>query len=168
MKQRIFMMLAAMLLSVGAFAQNGTLKGDVNNDGKVDVADVVAVIDIIMKGGGQGSETKAYYWFVGKDGEETPFDANHIEASDSESAGWRMESSKPNQIHPEVFDFEDWDSKWCIIVPTEWGFTPRDTGGLDDAAGWTNGESITVSGVNHALTKWVQKEAQGGVNAVFK
>ena len=167
MKQRIFMMLAAMLLSIGAFAQNGTLKGDVNNDGKVDVADVVAVIDIIMKGGGQGSETKAYYWFVGKDGDEVNFNPNNIEASDSESAGWRMESSKPNQIHPEVFDDNDFTSVWCVIVPTEWGFEPCDTDGNPEPGAYTS-EEITITGINHGLTKWVQKDGQGGLNAVLK
>lgn len=161
------MLLTMMIVSMGAFAQsNEPLEGDVNKDGKVDVADIVKVIDIMAAG--EQPQTTVYYWFVGKNGDETPFNANDIKPSDSEEAGWRMESSKPSQIHPEVDDYIDFESKWCVIVPTEWGFTPRDTGGLDDAAAWTNGESITVSGINHALTKWVQQEAQGGVNAVFK
>lgn len=50
MKTKTIFMLAAMLLmSMGAFAQSGNntpAKGDVNNDGTVDVADIVAVIDI--------------------------------------------------------------------------------------------------------------------------
>lgn len=53
------MSLAAVLLSLGAFAQNGeTLKGDVNGDGKVDVEDVTSVVDIILSG-----KTYGYFYF---------------------------------------------------------------------------------------------------------
>ena len=60
MKQRIFMMLAAMLLSIGAFAQSA-IQGDVNNDGVVDVADIVKIIDIMQNSQPQTT----YYWYVG-------------------------------------------------------------------------------------------------------
>ena len=54
--KKFLMLLAAMLLScTSAFAQNGNntpVKGDVNEDGTVDVADIVAVIDIMKNGGG--------------------------------------------------------------------------------------------------------------------
>ena len=66
MKTKTFFMLAAMLLiSMGAFAQsNESLEGDVNKDGKVNVADIVKVIDIMQNGGGIGGQTKCY-WYVG-------------------------------------------------------------------------------------------------------
>lgn len=61
MKQKIFMLLTAVLVSsVSVFAQSGNivkLKGDVNGDGKVDVADIANVIDI-MAGGEPG-----YFYF---------------------------------------------------------------------------------------------------------
>ena len=51
MKQKFLMLLAVVLLSfASAFAQSGNnepLKGDVNEDGKVDVADIVAIIEIM-------------------------------------------------------------------------------------------------------------------------
>ena len=54
MKQKILMLLAmALLTSVCAMAQSNDatpLKGDVNGDGTVDVADIVAVIDLMAKG----------------------------------------------------------------------------------------------------------------------
>ena len=66
MKTKFFFLLAAMLLSVSAFAQSeSTLKGDVNNDGTVDVADINAVIEIMKNGGGIGEEEK-YYWYIGQ------------------------------------------------------------------------------------------------------
>lgn len=59
MKQRLLVIMAATLLSICAFAQNGeTLKDDVNGDGKVDVEDVTSVVDIILSG-----RTYGYFYF---------------------------------------------------------------------------------------------------------
>ena len=55
-----------LLTSMCAFAQNENnepLKGDVNGDGKVDVADITAIVKIIME---NGSGTDSYYtWYQG-------------------------------------------------------------------------------------------------------
>ena len=60
------MLLAVVLLtSASAMAQSGNnspLKGDVNSDGSVDVADIVAVIDLIQKGQETG---EAGYFYLG-------------------------------------------------------------------------------------------------------
>ena len=67
MRKRIITMLAALLLiSTGAFAQSGEtpLKGDVNEDGKVDVADINAIIKIMKDAGGTSGET-VYYYYAG-------------------------------------------------------------------------------------------------------
>ena len=65
MKQKLLMMLAAlMLMGTSAMAQSETLKGDVNGDGVVDVADIAAVIQIMKDNG--DIETK-YYWYVGQE-----------------------------------------------------------------------------------------------------
>ena len=64
--KKFLMLLAVMLLScTSAFAQNGNntpAKGDVNEDGTVDVADIVAVIDIIKNG---GSTATVGYFYLG-------------------------------------------------------------------------------------------------------
>ena len=66
--KKLFMLLAAVLLgSVSAMAQSGNnepLKGDVNEDGTVDVADIVDVIKILKDAGGAVGE-KMCYWYAG-------------------------------------------------------------------------------------------------------
>ena len=66
MKTKLLIMLAAMLLSASAFAQSEStpLKGDVNEDGTVDVADMVNIIQIMKDGGGAVGE-KMCYWYFG-------------------------------------------------------------------------------------------------------
>ena len=89
MKTRLFfLLLAAVLLgSVSVKAQSETpLKGDVNGDGKVDVADIVAVIEI-MKNNGGTTETK-YYWYVGQTDPSTMTEISPI-VTDTSSPGWR-------------------------------------------------------------------------------
>ena len=71
MKAKIFFLLAAIMLScASAFAQSGPIdpaKGDVNEDGTVDVADMVSIIKIMKDGGGAIGEKQAY-WYAGTNG----------------------------------------------------------------------------------------------------
>ena len=53
-----------MLMSTSAMAQSETVKGDVNGDGVVDVADIAAVIKIMTN---NGDIQKKYYWYVGQE-----------------------------------------------------------------------------------------------------
>ena len=78
MKTKLFLLLTAavLLLSVNVSAQSSKkttpkktesetpLKGDVNGDGKVDVADIVAILKIMKETTGGTSEA-TYYWYVG-------------------------------------------------------------------------------------------------------
>ena len=61
--KKLFLTAAMLLMSVCSFAQNNNtpLKGDVNEDGKVDVADIAAVINI-MKNGGGTTDGKLYFY----------------------------------------------------------------------------------------------------------
>ena len=111
MKTKIMMLLAAMLLSASALAQSGNnepLKGDVNGDGKVDVADINAVIKIMKDGGGTGEET-LFYSYVGTDkseklvyavdGKLKPDIATQIQSI----SGVKTYTSMPTSLHEEIF-----------------------------------------------------------------
>ena len=70
MKQKLLMMLAAlMLMGTSAMAQNETLKGDVNADGAVDVADIAAEVKIMTQNAKDNGGTE-YYWYIGAMTEE--------------------------------------------------------------------------------------------------
>ena len=66
MKTKLNLLLTAVMLLLGSssvFAQSGSTnpaKGDVNGDGEVNVADIVAVIDIMKNGG--GTATVGYFY----------------------------------------------------------------------------------------------------------
>ena len=86
MKQKLFMMLAAlMLMGTSAMAQSETLKGDVNGDGVVDVADIAAVIKIMAD---EADIEPGYYWYIGQ---ENPTEMTSISSvvTDNSSPGWR-------------------------------------------------------------------------------
>lgn len=85
MKTKKFLMLLAVMLPscTGAFAQSGNntpAKGDVNEDGTVDVADLVNVIKIMKDGGGAVGE-KMCYWYAGTNNGNAVTADNFIDVS---------------------------------------------------------------------------------------
>ena len=164
MKAKIGFLLAAfmMLFSVCANAQsNGTpVKGDVNEDGVVDIADINAIIDIMKNGGGTGGETK-YYWYVGI---ISPTDPNNPDENTGNNK-WTQLTSKPEsltiyagpQMPPEV---------WYIAIPHSYNFQAYDsTGAVPDVAAYTKSQ-ITISGIQYDLFTGTGMAI--AVNGVFK
>ena len=101
MKTKIFALFAAMMLLVGttAMAQSDdtkntsttetSLKGDVNADGVVDVADIAAVIAVMHEQSADGPE---YYWYIGQENPanlDESFDPETKKVTDNTSPGWR-------------------------------------------------------------------------------
>lgn len=85
MKTKFFFFLAMLLMSsVGAFAQSETntpLKGDLNEDGKVNAADITVLVDIIM---GKNVDPNKYYWYIGT---ENPSSISNLQ-TDNTVGGW--------------------------------------------------------------------------------
>lgn len=120
--KNFFFILSAMLLtSVCAFAQSGNqpLKGDVNEDGKVDVSDIVAVVNIILNGGSTPQPAVTYYWYVGQD---HPSENTTI-VTDNNSPGWRLTGStidadyEFNTTDNGISDNPTRREEWYIALP---------------------------------------------------
>lgn len=139
--KKLFMLLAAVLLSsVSAFAQSGNnepLKGDVNEDGTVDVADINAVIEIMKNGGGTGEETK-YYWYIGQT-KPTDMSSNPTVTSVSDYSSipnntwmnkYRDENAKISTLDTSVTKMcgratgGDSTKPWYVAVPSDLGLVP--------------------------------------------
>ena len=118
MRTRIMTILAVLLLiSTGTFAQSGEtpLKGDVNEDGKVDVADINAVIKI-MKDGGGTAEAPTYYWYVGQTDPSTMSSISGT-ADFNAGGGWTsLGNSVPDQID-QLVKGGDSTKNWYSAVP---------------------------------------------------
>ena len=99
-----------LMSSVGAFAQSETntpLKGDLNEDGEVDAADVVVLVDIIMK---KNVDTSKFYWYIGKESDGVPSSISNIQA-DSTVPGW-------HEIGTSLSSFQLRTSETPVILST--------------------------------------------------
>ena len=133
MKTKIFALFAAMMLLVGttAMAQSDNtktteteLKGDVNNDGVVDVADIAAVIAVMHE---QGTVETQYYWYVGHGGEltdpnnpmnngiATNINADALTFTLNTSNSLLQTATSYNDLIGKEFPFPN-----HFIIPTEW------------------------------------------------
>ena len=111
-----------MLMSTSAMAQSETVKGDVNGDGVVDVADIAAVIKIMTE---NGSIQKKYYWYVGNGDEIAKNDpaAGDIDWSKAqqitsfESLGYsangtKITMNKTGENNVYILCPKSWSNKW--------------------------------------------------------
>ena len=164
MKTKFFFLLAAMLLSVSAFAQSGNnepLKGDVNEDGVVDVADINAVIKI-MKDAGGTAEATTYYWYVGT---SKPTTINGSVNNPTTDKWVSLGTTKPSQILIE--SESDWSyPNWYIAIPTSFNFQPYDMTGTElDLISWgNNADTNTIP--NYSI--WKLANVDSSVIAIFK
>ena len=136
MKTKIFALFAAMMLLVGttAMAQSDDtktsktteteIKGDVNNDGVVDVADIAAVIAVMHE---QGTVAPQYYWYVGNGGELTdpnnPMNNGIATNINADALTFTLNTS--NSLLQTATSYTDLIGKEFpfpnhFIIPTEW------------------------------------------------
>lgn len=190
MKQKLFMVLATMMLlvSTSASAQNvqqkevkdtaavaaktkaekqaapkktesqTQLKGDVNEDGKVDVADIAAII-AIMKANGGVDEEPALYWYVGQ---IMPTDPKNAEQNTGVNK-WTQLTSTPSQL---AIYSQPSGGTWYVAIPHEYGFQAYDTTGTAPDTAAYNKSQITINSISYDL--FTSSNQMLIVNAVFK
>lgn len=153
MKTRFLMLLAALLLgSASAFAQSGNnepLKGDVNGDGKVDVADITAVIKIMKDGGGTSEETK-YYWYAGQTQPSSMTSNPTVDDTNFTNNKWHTLNG--NQISQTIKGGTAGNS-WYVAVPTSKSFKPCASDLVTPETSWDKISTITVNSVNYDIWK---------------
>ena len=174
MKARFFfLLLAAVLLgSVSVKAQSETpLKGDVNGDGKVDVADIVAVIEIMKNNGGTTETT--YYWYVGQTNPLTMTEISPI-VTDMTSPGWRLIGttlptySSSNKLWDanNVVTTGSSLAKQYVAIPAESTTCPRDGLGNDASTVdmYTKLSNVTIGNVTYKVYVTVGKSRKFGLD----
>ena len=127
MKQKIFFVLAALMMLTGtsAMAQSETLKGDVNGDGVVDVADIAAVIQI-MRSEVVANRQTVHYLYVGV---TDPTTLSPLVVGNEKLDEWSEIVITPTSLKFYKTD-ENWDEHyWYLAVPAEYGFNVYDNGG---------------------------------------
>lgn len=176
MKTKFFFLLAALLLNVCAFAQSENttpLKGDVNNDGTVDVADINAVIEIMKNGGGTGEETK-YYWYVGQ---TQPTSMTSVTAQDSgifTNNNWHtINVNNTYSFKNPIYNSEsnpikgDINTYWYVALPADKSYSIYDSDDVDEvnvSGNWTKLTSqITIANVTYNIYKKVSTSRQFNV-----
>ena len=96
---KILLTLIALLQPIGIMAQNVTnLHGDLNGDGKLDVADIATLINLIANSQGTTHHISAHYYLVGGPGEWGPskdqmFSHSDIDVNDDPVFTYVMKST---------------------------------------------------------------------------
>ena len=142
--KKLFLMAAMLLAGVCAFAQsnnNEPLKGDVNGDGKVDVADIVAIIEIMKNGGGTSGETASYYYV----GTTKPTSSMTIPGD-----GWNKIDSNSNQIAIESYSVSP-RQIWYVAIPSSYGYQAYDTSGAETEPNAFDMSQMTIGGILYDL-----------------
>ena len=132
MKTKLITTLTALLLLVGIGAQAQTdnqtranaestdLEGDLNHDGKVDVADVTYLVNLIMKNKSEAKDG-TYYWYIGT---ENPSSISDIQ-TDNTKPGWHEIGASldgfvlytNNESNEVILNTENVKYYYYVIIP---------------------------------------------------
>lgn len=111
-----------IFVSMGAFAQsNEPLEGDVNNDGKVDVADIVKVIDIMQNSTPQPAVT--YYWYVGQTDPANISEIGQLASDYISGGGWYELGITVPETITQLVKGGDSTKYWYVAIPITDGTT---------------------------------------------
>lgn len=162
MKTKTIFMLAAMLLmGMGAFAQsNEPLEGDVNNDGKVDVADIVKVIDIMQNSAPQPTGT--YYWYAGMTlPDETNLASIANETLNAKPTTW---TSNPQSL--SITNNTEADAYFYYCFPTEWNVVVYGEDKVTEMALYYV-STFTLNGIEYTVHRMGRLQAAGATQNLY-
>ncbi len=148
-----------MLMSTSAMAQSETVKGDVNGDGVVDVADIAAVIKIMTD---NGDIEKKYYWYSGQ---EKPVSMTEYPTPDDTSFTnnkWHTLAKDATSIAKTITGGTRGNS-WYTAVPTSFGFKPTATDLTTPDQSFSIIGTITVGTVEYTLWQPAHTSSRNGV-----
>ena len=178
MKTKIFALFAAMMLLVGttAMAQSGDtktsrtteteIKGDVNNDGVVDVADIAAVIAVMHE---QGTVETQYYWYAGWTepteanigeiiNEEYPSAKGSTTMNPAGLTSTKLDGQEINFTTNPIYDQVGRDTGnkkyYYVVVPNGYGIQNTTTGTFSHI--YTSTFEVVGTFANHTVYKNIQ------------
>ena len=160
MKRKLIITLTALLMLVGISAQAQTgnqtptraesteLEGDLNHDGKVDVADVTYLVNIIME---KNKPLEGCFWYLSNEAlteDNAPHDPAAQDAQDHK--GWRELDPNTDRLLIPYVEMEDKSNvNWCFAVPASLGFkTIVNTADMDVTNGFSH-SNVTVNNVKY-------------------
>jgi len=157
--KKLFLMAAVLLSSVSAFAQSGNnepLKGDVNEDGTVDVADITAVIKIMRDGGGTAeqpgggtAEQPKYYWYAGQTQPTSMSETPTVDDTNFTNNKWHTIGTTLTNIGKLVRGGVAGNT-WYVAVPKDKYQPTADDLSTPDTS-WTIVDTITVGTVQYSV-----------------
>ena len=118
--KKIFLVAAMLLMSVCSFAQNNNipLLGDVTGDGKVDVADIVAILKIMKDAGGTAGGT-TYYWYAGQTQPASMTSNPTVDDSNFTNNKWHtLGITLPTTINQKVTGGTA-GNEWFVVTPKD-------------------------------------------------
>ena len=163
MKTKLIITLTALLMLVGinvqaqessqttTRAESTELEGDLNHDGKVNVADVTYLVDLIMK-----QSTSGYYWYFGV-GDLTSSNvpnSSNLYTYDNPGLGWYALDTTVNSFNTPTARINTNRLPWIIALPVASGFNDaQDALGsiINDGIWYTS--NITINGVQYLIIK---------------
>ena len=161
MKTKLFMLLTMMFVSMGAFAQsNEPLEGDVNNDGKVDVADIVKVIDIMQNSAPQPAVT--YYWYAGL---TLPESTNLADiANESLNAKPTTWTSNPQSL--SITNNTGADAYFYYCFPTDWNVVVYGENKTTEISLY-HVSTFTLNGVEYTVHRMGRQQGPGATQNLY-
>ena len=162
MKTKFFFFLAMLLMSsVGAFAQsetNTSLEGDLNHDGEVDAADVVVLVDIIMK---KNVDSNKYYWYAGTTLPTASNISSIATGSETSNPNWTAD----NQQDCTVTNNTGEAAYMYYCFPADWNVEFYDENGFNVGLAFVS--NFTYNGIEYKVERLGRKKAAGVILPVW-